>query len=154
MSEYTKGELEQFRHGISLALLSKESAQHWGYSESTAKTIAWLKELEKKIIADRDNNMTKSHSEAEIYKGCISLMWELVGSFYEWLDFIGVDITKLDEEEQFSRSFYPTHIVERLFLWHTKHSGGTSQRMKCDELGIDTDDEVVFDFSEELENAE
>lgn len=101
-----------------------------------------------------NNDMTSSHDEKEIYQGCIALMTDLTGKFYEWLDFIGVDVTKLDKEEQFCISYYPTEIVERLFLWKTTHSGGTSQRMKCNELDIDTDKMITFDFSDELEEVE
>ena len=94
------------------------------------------------------NDMTSSHSEEDIYKGCLFLMSLLVDRFYEWLDYIGVDVYKLDEEERFRANFYPTEIVEYLFLRHTTHSGGTSQRMKCAELGIDTDKMVSFEFEE------
>lgn len=136
----------------------------WGRRMTREETIAYFKDMNECTYGDVEpiqmaiksleqepkiNDMTSSHSEKEIYKGCISLMRELTDSFYEWLDFIGVDITKLDEEEQFERSFYPTHIVEKLFLRYTTHSGGTSQRMKCEELGVDTDDIVKFDFFEE-----
>lgn len=115
--------------------------------DNSDKVSGWMPET--------DKDMTSSHNEADIYKGCISLMDTLTGNFYEWLDFIGVDVVKLDAEEQFVARFYPTEIVERLFLWRTKHSGGTSQRMKCKELGIDADKMVTFDFSEELaEGAE
>ena len=89
--------------------------------------------------------MTASHSEADIYKGCIALMQELMGRFEDYLDFIGLDPKEAEDEEHFSTAFYPTHIVERLFLWNTGHSGGTSQLMKCREIGIDTDDRVVFE---------
>lgn len=90
--------------------------------------------------------MTKSHTEADIYKGCVTLMQELMWRFEDYLDFIGVEAGKdCDDEERFFTFFYPTHIVERLFLWNTGHSGGTSQRLKCQELGIDTDDTVIFE---------
>jgi len=89
--------------------------------------------------------MTASHSEEDIYKGCISLMQTLMGRFEEYLDFIGVEPKEADSEERFVTCFYPTEIVERLFLWHTRHSGGTSQHLKCQELGIDTDKQVVFE---------
>ena len=91
------------------------------------------------------HEMTSSHSEADIYKGCIALMQELMGRFEEYLDFIGLDPKEVEDEERFSTAFYPTHIVERLFLWNTRHSGGTSQRMKCRELGIDDADKVIFE---------
>lgn len=76
-----------------------------------------------------------SHSEEQILKGCISLIDEMVGNFREYLEFIGHE-PEFDEEKQpFTMSYF--HIVNRLFLWHTHHSGGTSTRAKCHELGID-----------------
>lgn len=92
------------------------------------------------------HEMTASHSEADIYKGCIALMQELMGRFEDYLDYIGLDApTNANREEQFATYFYPAHIVERLFLWNTHHSGGTSQLLKCKELGIDSDRTVVFE---------
>ena len=78
-------------------------------------------------------DMTSSHSEKHILEGCIALMTELTDSFAEWLEWQGIEVP---EEERFCHRFYYTEIVERLFLWHTHHSGGTSQRMKCEELGV------------------
>lgn len=49
--EFTKREYEQFLHGISLSLLSKRSAQYWGYEEETAQKIRWLEALEQKVRA-------------------------------------------------------------------------------------------------------
>lgn len=98
--------------------------------------------------------MTASHSEVEIYKGCVSLMQELMGRFEEYLDFIGVEPGEdYDDEERFCTQFYPTQIVERLFLWHTSHSGGTSQHLKCQELGIDTDETVIFEDMRGMEDG-
>lgn len=94
------------------------------------------------------SDMTSSHSEKETYDGCISLMKSLVSYFYEWLDYAGIDISDFDNEDNFCVHFYPTWIVERLFLQGTSHSGGTSQRMKCRELGIDEDALVIFNFDE------
>lgn len=96
-----------------------------------------------------NTDMTSSHSEKEIYDGCIELMQSLTRQFHEWLDYMGIDTSNLSEDEQFCANFYPTEIVETLFLRGTSHSGGTSCRMKCNELGIkDYSDEVSFDFSE------
>lgn len=96
--------------------------------------------------------MTTSHSESDIYKGCVALMQELMKRFEEYLDFIGVEAGKdYDDEERFCTQFYPTEIVECLFLWHTSHSGGTSQHLKCQELGIDTDETVVFEDTRGME---
>lgn len=49
---YTNEELEIFRHGISLSLLSKRSAQHWRYDEDTAKEIEFLERLYNKVVED------------------------------------------------------------------------------------------------------
>ena len=89
-----------------------------------------------------------SHSEAAILRGCISLMQELMGRFEDYLDFVGLHP---DEEERFSTRFYMAEIVERLFLWETSHSGGTSQRLKLRELGI-TDEYAVFEDTREDES--
>lgn len=92
-----------------------------------------------------------SHSEKEIYDGCIFLMNSLVKDFYEYLDFIGVETGSLLEEEQFVINRYPTEIVRSLFLSGTGHDGGASTRLKCRELGIDEDTMVEFNFSELVE---
>lgn len=49
---YTEEELMVFRHGISLSLLSKRSAQHWQYDEDTATEIKFLERLYEKVGAD------------------------------------------------------------------------------------------------------
>ena len=49
---YTNKELDIFRHGISLRLLSKRSAQHWRYDEDTAKEIEFLERLYNKVVED------------------------------------------------------------------------------------------------------
>lgn len=49
---YTKEELSVFKHGISLSLLSKRSAQHWHYDEDTATEIKFLERLYEKVGAD------------------------------------------------------------------------------------------------------
>lgn len=87
------------------------------------------------------DSMTASHSEAAILRGGIALMHNLVARFEEYLDFI--DVHPEDEEERFCTEFYMTEIVERLFLWETRHSGGTSQRMKLAALGVEAET-VVF----------
>lgn len=83
----------------------------------------------------------ESHSEEQILKGCISLIDEMVGQFREYLDFIDHEPEFEEEKQPFHMSYF--HIVNRLFLWHTHHSGGTSTRAKCHELGIDDSSEDV-----------
>lgn len=77
-----------------------------------------------------------SHNEPAIYKGCVNLLKGMVEAFGEWLEFTGLN-EYVDDEMRFSISMQPTEIVNRLFLYHTSHSGGTSTRAKCHELGID-----------------
>jgi len=75
-----------------------------------------------------------TQSEKQIYEGCVALMHGLVEEFGEWLEWQGVEVP---EEERFCLNMHPTEIVNRLFLYHTSHSGGTSTRAKCHELGIE-----------------
>ena len=48
--EFTKREYQQFYHGISMSLLSKESAQKWRYDDETAEEISFLEGLESKVL--------------------------------------------------------------------------------------------------------
>lgn len=84
----------------------------------------------------------ESHSEAEIVNGCIALMQELTGQFEEYLEYM--DIVPGEGEERFAAAFSYFHIVQRLMLWKTYHSGGTSTIQKCAELGFDSGDCVIF----------
>lgn len=96
-----------------------------------------------------------SHSEQEIYKGCIALMNELVDEFQNWYRWVhGEDaIEELDEEEMFCFRMTPFHIVQRLFLFGTSHSGGTSTCQKCGELGVgDWSRDIEFCFESEDED--
>lgn len=96
------------------------------------------------------HEMTESHSEKEIYKGCLSLMESLSEYYLQYMeDMLEIDFKEMPEEERPNFRFTPTEIVERLFLWTTTHSGGTSQHMKCNELGIDTDDVAEFGYEED-----
>ena len=85
--------------------------------------------------------MILSHDEREIVNGCVALMHELTDRFIEWMEWQGVDC---DEEERFDTSFTYFEIVQRLLLYHTNHSGGTSTREKCAQIGFDSWGEVEF----------
>lgn len=127
------------------------STWHRGYK------VPWESWANKPVIAWTDmldrNSMTESHSEREIYNGCVDLMGQLMGRFEEYLDFIDVPVTPRDDEEHFCTKFYTAEIVKMLFLWNTSHSGGTSTRMKCRELGI-SDETVVFEDERELDEED
>lgn len=76
---------------------------------------------------------------------------ELVNEFAEWYRWQhGEDaIEGLDEEERFCfrKSYFC--VVQELFLLGTNHSGGTSTRAKCEQLGVDSAEEIEFDWSDE-----
>ena len=103
--------------------------------------------VEKQIVEKE----LESHDEKHILKYCISLMQELVGKFEEWYRWQhGEDaIEELDEEERFcfKKSYF--RIVQELFLLGTNHSGGTSTRAKCEQLGVDSAEEIEFDWSDD-----
>ena len=77
----------------------------------------------------------ESQNEEQILECCIGLMQEMADCFREYLEFIDHEPEYEEEKQPFCFSYF--HIVNRLFLWHTSHSGGTSTRAKCKELGID-----------------
>ena len=97
------------------------------------------------------NEELKSHDEKHILECCISLMQEVVNEFAEWYRWQhGEDaIKELDEEERFCfrKSYF--RIVQELFLLGTNHSGGTSTRAKCEQLGVDSSEEIEFDWRNE-----
>ena len=92
----------------------------------------------------------ESHDEKAILDGCIDLMQWLMGEFEKYLEF--VEFTPEYEEERFATSITYAEIVERLFLWETYHSGGTSTRKKCNELSVDSSKSVVFKDEREVED--
>ena len=83
-----------------------------------------------------------SQSEKEILEGCIALMQEMCDYFREYLDYIDFKPEYEEEKKPFWMSYF--HIVNRLFLWHTRHRGGTSTRAKCAELGIDDSSKLML----------
>ena len=93
----------------------------------------------------------ESHNEKHILKSCLGLMQDMVDEFAEWYRWQHGDdsIEKLDEEERFCIRKTYFLIVKKLFLLHTNHSGGTSTRAKCEQLGVDWGEEIEFDWSDE-----
>ena len=100
--------------------------------------------VEKQIVEKE----LESHDEKHILKYCISLMQELVGKFKGWYEYVhGEDaIRELDEVERFYYRMSYFSIVQELFLFRTSHSGGTSTRAKCKQLGVDWSDGIEFSF--------
>lgn len=93
--------------------------------------------------------MIESHSEQKIVECCIDLMQELVNEFEKYIDYIDIDLTELPDDEHFKVCYTNAEIVNRLLLSTTTHSGGTSTRQKCKELGLDSSKSIQFSFSTE-----
>lgn len=93
--------------------------------------------------------MIESHSERKIVECCIDLMQELVNEFEKYIDYIDIDLTELPDDEHFKVCYTNAEIVNRLLLSTTTHSGGTSTRQKCKELGLDSSKSIEFSFSTE-----
>ena len=138
------------------AILLREELEKLGYPHNFQHENSWVVDycyevsrLIKKYIyppnRPKNDSPTTSQTEPKIVKGCISLMHELFGMFMEYLEWRGIEIPKDKEDEEypcFNFSYFS--IVKRLFLWNTSHSGGTSTRKKCDELGFDSSNTVSF----------
>lgn len=77
------------------------------------------------------------------------MMQELVNEFEKYIDYIDIDLTELPDDEHFKVCYTNAEIVNRLLLSTTTHSGGTSTRQKCKELGLDSSKSVEFSFSTE-----
>ncbi len=128
------------------------------FAESFREQLGQYQEIgapeECRAAVEKQNSANKeleSHDEKRILECCISLMQEMVNEFAEWYRWQhGEDaIKELDEEERFCfrKSYFC--IVRELFLLCTNHSGGTSTRAKCEQLGVDSSEEIEFDWSDE-----
>lgn len=112
---------------------------------SPAKENAATKHVSVADMDDPNENpgdMIRSHSEKDILEGCIALIDEMVENFREYLDYIDYEPETEEEKGPFTMSYF--HIVNRLFLFRSRHSGGTSTRKKCKELGVDSFTDVCF----------
>ena len=115
------------------------------------RKIGTVEECQTAMEQQNVNKELESHDEKQTLECCISLMQEMVNEFAEWYRWQhGEDaIEELDEEERFCfrKSYFS--IVQELFLIGTNHSGGTSTRAKCEQLGVDSAEEIEFDWSDE-----
>ena len=132
-------------------------------AEEHEQLAEWLEELKKyreigtpeecreAVEKQKVDKELESHDEKHILKSCLGLMQEMVNDFAEWYRWQhGEDsIEELDDEEIFCIRKTYFRIVQELFLLHTNHSGGTSTRAKCEQLGVDWGEEISFDWSEE-----
>ena len=93
----------------------------------------------------------EKHTDRQIYDGCIHLMQKMVDYFQEYLEYLGYDLDKLDEDERFAVEISNMEIVRWLFLFHTRNSGGCSTRDFCEKIGIDDSEVVKFEFERDEE---
>lgn len=91
----------------------------------------------------------EKHTDRQIYDGCIYLMQKMVDYFQEYLEYLGYDLDKLDEDERFAVGISNMEIVRTLFLNHTHNAGGTSTRELCEQIGVDAYKQVKFQFERE-----
>lgn len=119
------------------------------------RAIGTIEEFRAAMEKQNVNKELESHDEKHILECCISLMQEMVNEFAEWYRWQHGEnaIEELDEEERFCfrKSYF--RIVQELLLFGTSHSGGTSTRAKCEQLGVDSSDEIEFSFGDDEECA-
>ena len=137
---------KSFENAYAMAIKALEEVQQY-------RAIGTLEECRVAVEKQKCNNDLESHDEKHILKYCISLMWELVGKFEEWYEYVhGEDaIKELCEDEKFCYRMSYFNIVQKLFLLATSHSGGTSTRAKCEQLCVDSSDEIEFSFGDDEE---
>lgn len=131
----------------SFCILTNEDKEAW----EEYKAIGTPEECRAAEKKQNVNKELESHDEKHTLECCISLMQEMVNEFAEWYRWQhGEDaIEELDKEERFCfrKSYFS--IVQELFFIGTNHSGGTSTRAKCEQLGVDSAEEIEFDWSDE-----
>lgn len=106
-----------------------------------------IEALEKEPCEDE----MEKHTDRQIYDGCIHLMTKMVDYFQEYLEYLGYDLDKMDEDERFAVEISNMAIVRWLFLFHTRNSGGCSTRDFCEKIGIDDSKMVKFEFERDEE---
>lgn len=149
--------VKEFQQNIDLPFgsnVSKEAAKMAIQALEEVQKYREIGSIEECRAAMEKQSVSKeleSHDEKHILECCISLMQEVVSEFAEWYKWQhGEDaIEELDEEERFCFRTSYFRIVQELFLIGTNHSGGTSTRAKCEQLGVDSAEEIEFDWSDE-----
>jgi hypothetical protein len=116
------------------------------------ETCETVSDVEDALKAGDEYGNLKSHDEKHILCGCLSLMWTMVDCFQDWLEAVSdcngcISLSDMsDPNVGFTCPMSYSEIVNRLFLWSTGHSGGTSTSAKCKLLGVNGYDVVKFQF--------
>ncbi|OKZ66358.1 MAG: hypothetical protein BHV88_16390 [Clostridiales bacterium 41_12_two_minus] len=149
------GTLEELKEAMKYVWLVKKHGTIGKALEECAEyeSIGTPEECRAAVEKQKIDKELESHDEKHILKYCINLMQELVGKFEEWYEYVhGEDaIKELCEDEKFCYRMTYSNIVQELFLFGTSHSGGTSTRAKCKQLGVDSSDEIEFSFGDDEE---
>lgn len=149
------GTLEELKEAMKYVWLVKKHGTIGKALEECAEyeLIGTPEECRAAVEKQKIDKELESHDEKHILKYCINLMQELVGKFEEWYEYVhGEDaIKELCEDEKFCYRMTYSNIVQELFLFGTSHSGGTSTRAKCKQLGVDSSDEIEFSFGDDEE---
>lgn len=130
--------------GYEMAIKALEEIQKY-------REIGTVEECLEAVEKQKTDKELESHDEKHILESCLGLMQEMVNEFAEWYTWQHGEeaIDELDEEERFCIRKTYFRIVQELFLLGTNHSGGTSTRAKCEQLGVDWGEEISFDWSDE-----
>ena len=126
------GELEYFtEHGKDMEPIDFEFSDDVikGLTAVTGALSDKIKELE-----------LASHSEKDIVEACIGLMESVHGRLMEYMEMMDVEHT--EGTPVLNYSYF--EIVQTLLLMRTGHSGGTSTRAKCEQLGFDSYKEIII----------
>ena len=135
---------DSIQEAIKVAIQSMEDLQKYREIGIPEQFKKWIESEKSKV---------KSHDEKQILHYSIELMRELTSHFEQWYRMIHGDhaVEELSEEDRFGYQMSYFSIVQELFLFNTFHSGGTSTREKCRELGVNSSEYVTFAFQEEEE---
>lgn len=142
---------KEYRADIAKEAAEARQRAEWLEELKQYRAIGTPEECRAAVEKQKADKELESHDEKHILKSCLGLMQEMVNDFAEWYRWQhGEDsIEELDDEEIFCIRKTYFRIVQELFLLHTNHSGGTSTREKCEQLGVDWGEEISFDWSEE-----
>jgi hypothetical protein len=142
-----------FRGGIikALAIISEVEyfEKHGHYRppielEMDEKTTEYLKIAMEDIGKKIKELDLESHSEKDIVEKCIELMEDVHSNMMEYMEIMGVQHT----EGRPTLTYTYFKIVQKLLLSRTRHAGGTSTRLKCKQLGIESFEEFTIGESE------
>lgn len=152
-NEQLKAEIEKLKNDNYL-LVSKFETEKMDscectYTDTGCANCEWtLMKAEIARLKEKEVAGVQSHSEKDILKGAISLMESVFKGMIEYMKYMDFEWDNDNEEENPSFGISYFEMVQRLFLQNTSHSGGTSTRKKCEELGVPDDVVIELDWSE------